>query len=229
MPAILLRFEAPMQSWGISSKFTDRQSETEPTKSGIIGIIASALGIPRDGDIATELKLESLNVAVRVDREGDMVYDYHTTQNVMIASKKKYTNESSGKTVVSRRFFLSDACFIIGIESPDEQLLQKIQNALLSPKWPLYLGRKAFIPSSRINLLSKPIDEPLLDVLEKFPWQGRDGVDKIPKSLRILTEGTPKEGSPRLTNPISFSQKEYSVRYVKTSWLNTDEIPEVDI
>ena len=42
MATLLLRLAAPLQSWGSGSKFNIRSTEREPTKSGVIGMIAAA-------------------------------------------------------------------------------------------------------------------------------------------------------------------------------------------
>lgn len=47
MSTLLLRLAGPMQSWGTDSKFDVRRTQREPSKSGVIGLIAAALGIPR--------------------------------------------------------------------------------------------------------------------------------------------------------------------------------------
>lgn len=47
MATLLLQLVAPMQSWGSRSRFDDRDTEREPTKSGVLGLVASALGRPR--------------------------------------------------------------------------------------------------------------------------------------------------------------------------------------
>ena len=48
MAALLLRLAAPLQSWGADSKFEVRKTDREPTKSGVIGLLAAALGLRRD-------------------------------------------------------------------------------------------------------------------------------------------------------------------------------------
>lgn len=48
MSTLLLRLAAPLQSWGIDSKFDIRRTGREPSKSGVIGLICAALGIKRD-------------------------------------------------------------------------------------------------------------------------------------------------------------------------------------
>ena len=41
MPVLLLRLAAPLQSWGVESKFDTRRTLGYPTKSGVIGLVAS--------------------------------------------------------------------------------------------------------------------------------------------------------------------------------------------
>ena len=47
MATLLLRLAAPLQSWGSDSKFETRKTDREPTKSGVVGLLAAALGLPR--------------------------------------------------------------------------------------------------------------------------------------------------------------------------------------
>ena len=54
MATLLLRLAAPLQSWGADSKFETRKTNREPTKSGVIGLLAAALGLRRD-DAAGQL------------------------------------------------------------------------------------------------------------------------------------------------------------------------------
>ena len=45
MATLLLRLAAPLQSWGSDSKFETRKTDREPTKSGVVGLLAAALGL----------------------------------------------------------------------------------------------------------------------------------------------------------------------------------------
>lgn len=80
MATLLLRLAAPLQSWGADSKFEIRKTNREPTKSGVIGLLAAALGLARDDDQALQ-RLNGLRFAVRVDQEGQLLRDYHTANN----------------------------------------------------------------------------------------------------------------------------------------------------
>ena len=41
MSVLLLRLSGPMQSWGVQSRFTVRDTGLEPSKSGVVGLIAA--------------------------------------------------------------------------------------------------------------------------------------------------------------------------------------------
>lgn len=53
MATLLLRLAAPLQSWGSDSKFETRKTDREPTKSGVVGLLAAALGLRRDTSYVT--------------------------------------------------------------------------------------------------------------------------------------------------------------------------------
>lgn len=48
MPTLLLRLVGPMQSWGTTSRFDQRDTGKDPSKSGVIGLLAAAMGIDRE-------------------------------------------------------------------------------------------------------------------------------------------------------------------------------------
>lgn len=129
MSTLLLRLAAPLQSWGDCSKFEVRGTGREPTKSGVIGMIASALGISRED--ADALKpLNALRFGIRADREGRLLRDFHTAKDAKTA-------------YVTYRDYLSDAVFLAGVEADDEAYLEELLHALTHPVYPLYLGRRS--------------------------------------------------------------------------------------
>ena len=107
MSVLLLRLSAPMQAWGIQSRFGVRDSTREPSKSGVIGLLAASQGRSRDAAIDD---LVALRMGVRVDREGTLLRDYHTAQNVYRA------RGGIKPTELSTRYYLGDACFLVGLE-----------------------------------------------------------------------------------------------------------------
>ena len=118
MSTLLLRLAAPLQSWGVASKFDTRDTAREPTKSGVIGLLAAALGRSRTEN-ADDLK--GLYFGVRIDQPGVLLRDYHT------ARQKK-----NADSFVTTRYYLADAVFLVGLEG-EEDFLQKAMYDLLSP------------------------------------------------------------------------------------------------
>lgn len=166
MATLLLRLCGPMQSWGTRSRFTERDTELEPSKSGVVGMVCAALGRPRDHDVSD---LAGLRLGVRVDHEGVMARDYHTAGaglGIIRAS-----GSISRDAVLSNRYYLAEADFLVGLEGGDAVLLETIDSALREPVWQLSLGRKAFVPSVPVALPGSGIrDLPLLDALHQEPW-----------------------------------------------------------
>ncbi len=79
MSTVLIRLEGPMQSWGLTVRGPSkahRKTELRPTKSGVIGLVANALGRDYHDQIDD---LAALRFAVRSDRPGNLEVDYHTT------------------------------------------------------------------------------------------------------------------------------------------------------
>ena len=69
MQTMLLRLAAPLQSWGAESKFETRRTLSYPTKSGVIGLLAAALGYSRETPLE---RLNCLTFGIRVEQEGDL-------------------------------------------------------------------------------------------------------------------------------------------------------------
>ena len=172
MHTLLLRLAGPMQSWGTQSRFLERDTGMEPSKSGVLGLVCAALGRSRAESVDD---LAALTMGVRVDREGTLRRDYQTAKDVVRASG------SPGDTVVSNRYYLADADFLVGLAGDDLHLLQRIEMALGKPQWPLSLGRKAFVPGLPIRLPKDGLhaDTPLEEALrEKVCWSPRPGTPR---------------------------------------------------
>lgn len=135
MSTLLMRAAAPLQSWGGDAKFERRGTERVPTKSGIIGMIASALGRRRNESVDDLL---TLRFGVRADREGVLQRDFHTAKRDKLA-------------YVTHRYYLADAVFLVGLEGEEDQL-KEIEYALYHPAFPLYLGRRSRPPEGQVSL-----------------------------------------------------------------------------
>lgn len=228
MPTLLLCLDAPMQSWGIRSRFASRDTATEPTKSGVVGLLSAALGIPRNHEKHIA-ELAALTMGVRVDREGTVEDDYHTIQNVPSTEGKAH------RTAQSRRFYLADALFLVALETPDESLLHRMHHALLNPRWPLHFGRKAFVPARPVTnptlsgeqpaITSHPVDK----ALRVHPWlenqprlwrrEQNKSADTQDTWLRTVVDADPfaLDVELRHDHPISFDRqnRRYAPRAVR--------------
>lgn len=214
MDTLLLRLIAPMQSWGVQSHYTIRDSAREPTKSGVIGLICAALGRPRSAPVDD---LARLRMGVRVDREGALRSDYHIAQDVLDASGK-----GTRDSVVTNRYYLAGAAFLVGLEG-DLALLQTIHDALRAPVWALFLGRKAFPPSAPVYLRDGLRQgESLEQALGSYGWivRGRNGSQPV----RVVLE-SPSGAAIRPDVPVSFAERRFSTRRVDvTFWSAPDSV-----
>lgn len=209
MATLLLRLQGPMQSWGTTSRFDERDTQLEPSKSGVLGLLCAALGRDRSEPVQD---LAALRMGVRVDREGVPMRDYQTATGVMIASGKPDLT----RTVVSPRFYLSDAVFLVGLEGEDRPLLERILAALRAPVWPLALGRKSFVPSLPVMLPNGLLDLPLEVALRHWSPLLHQEPRPTDQEVRYMIEDA-TEGSVRLDQPVApFSERSFGPRFVKT-------------
>ena len=51
----VLMLDGPMQSWGFASRFQRRTTGMHPTKSGVIGLICAAMGLPKGSKTEADL------------------------------------------------------------------------------------------------------------------------------------------------------------------------------
>lgn len=227
MSVLLLRLAGPMQSWGTRSRFSNRDTGLEPSRSGVIGLLCAARGIPREDDVALKaFAPDKLKMAVRVDREGRLMRDYHTAQEVRRADTSKKPQE----TVLSERYYLADADFLVGLEG-DPAFLGLLAAALAAPVWQLCLGRKAFVPACPVceGVVSGEVGS----VLRDRSWRKRVLYEKPPVGqLRYVVEVAYGEGEPRQDVPLSFVSRDrkFGVRHVKTEFhpLDAKQVIEPD-
>jgi len=214
MSTLLLRLQGPLQSWGTTSRFDERDTQLEPSKSGVLGLVCAALGRDRSEPVDD---LAALRMGVRIDQEGVLLRDYHTATGIINAEGKKKPD----RTVVSPRYYLSDAVFLVGLEG-ERAVLAQIHAALRSPVWPLALGRKSFVPSLPVYMPDALLDTTLEQALKQWPLLGKN-----PAGTRRLVLEDRQEGAMRLDQPIApFSERRFGPRFVKTITLSAG-IPHV--
>lgn len=174
MPVLTMVLKGPMQSWGSSSRFARRDTNPVPTKSGVIGMIAAALGIGREDSLS---RFEGLRFGVRADQPGVLLDDYQTAKT-----------EKGDMLPLSNRFYLQDAVFLAALESADGERLVEFQDALRAPYYPLFLGRRTCVPDGPI--VTSLTDLTLEEALQNTPWQAEEWYQR---RIRHNMEGVRKD------------------------------------
>ncbi|MET9734473.1 type I-E CRISPR-associated protein Cas5/CasD [Streptomyces sp. NPDC006458] len=210
-----LLLAGPLQSWGASSRFTRRTTESAPTKSAVIGLLAAAVGIERDDDKRLT-PLSALRFGVRIDQPGTRIRDFHTAHHT-----------ATGKAMpLSERFYLADAVFVAAVEG-EHGLLTHLQQALRAPVYPPFLGRRSCPPARPVDLtLHKGAR--LEHVLAHEPWQAagwyrRRQHNRPPETLTVLREiragDSPAAADTLRDQPVSFAaaHRRHALRTVVTT------------
>ena len=207
IPILIFRLEGPLQSWGERAKWNYRDTAGFPTKSGICGLFSCALGYERD-DERIGIMCSSLQIAVRADRAGEELCDFHTIQaDCLLSAEGK--KRAGGNTVISQRYYLQDASFFVCVRG-NEELLEKIACALKKPRWTLYLGRKSCVPTvPPIGRISKEYGS-LLEAIYREPLSERHD-----ESVYAEVDSLSGEGYDRPDIRDISSDRDFKVRRVK--------------
>lgn len=197
---VYLRLEGPLQSWGDTSKFVIRRTMDAPTKSGVLGMICCAMGLSRAEARARLADLNALAMGVRIDRPGTQWWDYHTVgAGIGMTTAAGGVKFGAQGTIITRRVYLADASFLVALQG-DETIIKQVTDALRSPKWALYLGRKSCPPA--LPVFAQPrqdetwtnpmrVDGDLKAALAAVPWSLRykdDAPDETSIALPCLIE-----------------------------------------
>lgn len=203
MAVLLLNLSAPMQSWGTHWKLHEHPTDAYPSKSAVIGMIASSEGRKRDADISD---LAKMPFGVRVDKKGKILCDFQ------IAIKRSSIFQDARDVpdkykYVGNRYFLSDAKFTVALQGEKEDLEDILYN-LNHPANALFCGRRGFPVNADLTL--GVFDEDIETALHSHGYQ---------KGMRIFTEVSSDGDRMVRDNPISFDfrKRQWSYRMIKES------------
>lgn len=189
---LIFSLYGPFASWGDIAVGESRPSFMQPTKSAIIGLIASALGIKRHEEERLESLSSSLGFAVCMNSPGTLLRDYHTVQVPSSSKIKYYTRKDelevgSLNTILSSRDYRMDAYYVICVWIKNiarEFSLSTIEEHLKNPVFTLYLGRKSCVLS--FPLFPKIImSENLRSAFENFICPGDVLLNRIVENQKI--------------------------------------------
>ncbi len=208
---LFLRLEGPLQSWGERARWDVRDTAPEPTKSGVVGLLACALGLNADEDLFA--LSQSIRVGVRCDQPGSMLVDYHTIVGGIMSEGKIKRNATTGEpeTVVSRRAYLCDASFLVAVQAAAPEMIVRLMQAIQLPVWPIYLGRKSCPPTC--PPFEGVGDYPTLEAaLADWPWYQWNAEPRTTQARAVLESQTPT-GARRRDEILSRSRRTFGPRY----------------
>lgn len=164
MEILVLRLEAPVMSFGAPIVDNRGVVQEHPPLSMLTGLVANALGY-RHGEFERLQTLQDrIRFAARCDRPGERFTDFQTVDlgedslkgtgwTTRGEREDRRGGTASEATHIRRRQYLAGACYTVALTlrppepTPD---LDAVESALQRPERPLFIGRKACLPASRI-------------------------------------------------------------------------------
>ena len=187
MNVLLLRFDAPLMSFGAPVVDNRGVIQPYPALSMMTGLVGNALGYDHADSGCLGALQRRLRYAVRQDRAGRRLQDYQTvdfskpymddarawtTRGELEA--RKGGSASSG-THIRERDYWADAVYTVALtlDPPgDAPALSDVAAALLRPERPLFIGRKTCLPAEPL-LLHETQASSLLAALRFAPLHKR--------------------------------------------------------
>jgi CRISPR system Cascade subunit CasD len=207
---LVLYFDAPMQSWGFQSRLDRRTTLGYPTKSGVVGVLCAAIGIPRN-DRYNIRQLATLDMNVLVLSAAQRLTDFHTVgggydsklQKECIPAK---VDGGTPATVITYREYLVDGKFAVLLHG-EAALLERCECSLRDPKWGVWLGRKSCVPAAPICHGVFSTKKEAIKHIEGV--SGRSAIFEIKEAAQF------DDGMDTLSDvPLDYSTREFSVRRV---------------
>lgn len=144
-PFLIFGLTASLGAMGELAGHERRGALMWPGRSALIGLMAAALGIRRDGDFSM---LEALDVTVGIYDSGTPLRDYHTIETVPSAAVKApnsrpealRTARGRTNTTITLRDYRAAPLYGVAVAGDG---LEALTTALNAPAFTLYLGRKS--------------------------------------------------------------------------------------
>lgn len=251
---VLIRLAGPLQAWSrerrTHGKEGRRPTSDHPTKTGVIGLVANALGRDRADDIQD---LAALSFAVRADQPGTRQTDFHTAgggtmptykphpsggpvqtpehapygapKGVKTSARGRVSWQTQAYPVVTYDEYLADAIFTAALTGP-AALVDQIAEALDAPARLLHLGRAAYLPTGRLLAGTTGVADPVA-ALAEAPLAGNQPgpvtawADAQPdRSARGIISGGPTGRRVINDQPLNYATRETVGRIEQTITIN---------
>lgn len=209
-----LWLESTFQAWCTDKSLCVKYTRLMPSKSGVIGLVCSMLGVPRN-DKETLSVVSMAKMGVRMDRRGEVLTDFQVARSL-----PRVVGTTTKDCEPSRRGYLCDASFLVALlfEKKNKGMASRIFAACKDPERVPFLGKKCCLPSSPIGKIGPPADfSSLEDALSSIPYFPRNEIEVAEggKEMRTCIEDDTDWDDEVQDQPVSFSGKEYGVRRVR--------------
>lgn len=150
MNGFILDLQGPMMSFADRGFGQLREEGEFPSRSAVIGIVAAAMGVERGSERLLELHA-GLRIHTARVRSGALLVDYHT---VLTAGYDEYDparlrrEGAEGNPTLTWRSYHCDGHFVALVEGNDGELIEECRQALRSPVYTSFLGRRSCPPST---------------------------------------------------------------------------------
>jgi len=184
MEVLLLRFDAPLMSFGGTMVDQNGPTDRFPATSLLAGLLGNALGYTHRHSIELGRLQQRIIYAARWDRSPRPLLDYHTVdlgQEKMASPgwttrgepEHRGRGEANQGTHIRYRHYWADGVMTVALALDDDSApsLDDLAQALRRPARPLFLGRKACLPAAPI-LLGRTQATDVLDALVAAPPAG---------------------------------------------------------
>ncbi|WP_119060649.1 type I-E CRISPR-associated protein Cas5/CasD [Dichotomicrobium thermohalophilum] len=226
MPEYLVfTLASTLASMGDVAGHERRGTWTWPGRSAILGLLAAARGIKRDGDFSA---LDALQVSVAVFETGKPMRDYHTVQTIPTAAVKRPQSRPEAlrlldayelrqqkpvHPVITLRDYRQGVLYGAAVQGP---ALETLRSALEHPTFHLYLGRKACPLSAPLapKIVAAEAPEAALAHLTLPPWQGTAMAETLYTEAGPAERIETRHDAPTDRRLWHFSQRQVHVRTV---------------
>jgi CRISPR system Cascade subunit CasD len=143
---------APVGAMGSLAVGERRGTWDRPGRSAVLGLIAACLGLEREDEAGHKALETGYGMALRVERLGPLLADYHTAQvppqrraRTFRTRRDELTAPDLG-TILSRRDYHMDVVVFVALWPRDDSAhwpLEAIAEAMGEPQFVPYLGRRA--------------------------------------------------------------------------------------
>jgi CRISPR system Cascade subunit CasD len=193
MEHLVFTLSATLGAMGDLAGHERRGSWAWPGRSAVLGLCGAALGIRREEDFSS---LDTLGLAVAQYDAGAPLRDYHTVQTVPTVSVKRPNSRPQAlraagqglNTTITLRDYRVGVLYGVVLWGAE---LESLRDALNSPVFTLYLGRKSCPLSAPPGARIVEADGPEAALAALILPPGREGA----RPLLLITDAEPNDGN----------------------------------